>query len=37
MKERIEMVGGTLAIESSPGKGTTVRAEIPFTPEKTTP
>jgi len=35
MKERIEMVGGSLTIESTPGKGTTVRAEIPFTQEKT--
>ena len=34
MKERIEMVGGLLTIESTYGKGTTVRAEIPFTPEK---
>jgi len=31
MKERLEMVGGSLAIESAPGKGTTVRAEIPIT------
>lgn len=31
MKERIEMVGGSLAIESAAGTGTTVRAEIPFT------
>jgi PAS domain S-box-containing protein len=31
MRERLEMVGGTLAIESSRGKGTVVRAEIPFT------
>ncbi|HEX2852016.1 MAG TPA: sensor histidine kinase [Opitutaceae bacterium] len=30
MRERMEMVGGSLAIESAPGKGTTVRAEIPF-------
>ena len=30
MKERVEMVGGTLQIESSPGHGTVVRAEIPF-------
>lgn len=30
MKERIEMVGGTLVIESTPGHGTLVRAEIPF-------
>ncbi len=35
MRERIEMVGGKLAIESTLGKGTTVRAEIPFIPEKT--
>jgi len=34
MKERVEMVGGKLTIESSPGKGTTVRAEIPFIHEK---
>jgi len=35
MKERVEMVGGCLTIESKPGHGTTVRAEIPFKPEKT--
>jgi len=35
MRERVEMVGGSLAIESAPGKGTTVRAEVPFTQEKT--
>jgi signal transduction histidine kinase len=29
MRERIEMVGGTFCVESAPGKGTTVRAEIP--------
>jgi signal transduction histidine kinase len=29
MRERIEMLGGTFTIESSPGKGTTVRAEVP--------
>ncbi len=34
MKERVEMVGGSLAIESSPGHGTTVRAEIPFSLDK---
>jgi signal transduction histidine kinase len=33
MKERLEMVGGSVAIKSAPGKGTTVRAEIPFTTE----
>jgi signal transduction histidine kinase len=30
MKERVEMVHGKLTVESSPGKGTIVRAEIPF-------
>lgn len=32
MRERVEMVGGRLTIESTPGVGTTVRADIPFTP-----
>jgi signal transduction histidine kinase len=32
MRERVEMVGGTLTIESAPGQGTTVRAEVPFRP-----
>lgn len=35
MKERIEMVGGHLVILSVPGRGTTVRADIPFITEKT--
>ncbi len=30
MRERAEMVGGRFSIESAPGRGTTVRAEIPF-------
>jgi signal transduction histidine kinase len=30
MRERVEMVGGRLSIISTKGKGTTVRAEIPF-------
>jgi PAS domain S-box-containing protein len=30
MRERLEMVGGHFEIESAPGKGTTVRAMIPF-------
>lgn len=34
MRERVEMVGGNLTIESTPGRGTTVRVEIPFTLEK---
>ena len=34
MRERIEMVGGSLLIKSAPGQGTTVCTEIPFTPEK---
>jgi signal transduction histidine kinase len=37
MKERIEMIGGSFCIKSVPGKGTTIRIEIPFTPEITTP
>jgi len=36
MKERIETIGGTLARESTSGKGTVVRAEIPFIQEKPT-
>ena len=31
MRERVEMVGGSLRVESTPGQGTTIRAEIPFT------
>jgi PAS domain S-box-containing protein len=34
MKERIEMVGGNLTIESSPGNGTTVRTQIPLNGSK---
>jgi signal transduction histidine kinase len=30
MRERLEMVNGQFAIESSPGKGTTIQAQIPF-------
>jgi signal transduction histidine kinase len=30
MRERVEMVGGSFSVESAPGKGTTVRAQIPF-------
>jgi len=30
MRERVEMVRGRFTIESEPGKGTTIRAEIPF-------
>ena len=30
MKERVEMVGGTFSLESAPGRGTTIRAEIPL-------
>ena len=29
MRERIEMLGGEFTVESSSGKGTTVRAEVP--------
>jgi len=30
MRERIEMVGGSFTVESAPGRGTTVKAQIPF-------
>jgi signal transduction histidine kinase len=30
MRERLEMVGGKLSVESAPGKGTTITAQIPF-------
>jgi two-component system, NarL family, sensor histidine kinase UhpB len=30
MEERITLMGGSLTVESSPGKGTFVRAEIPL-------
>jgi signal transduction histidine kinase len=30
MRERVEMVGGSFDVESEPGSGTTIRAEIPF-------
>jgi len=30
MRERVEMVGGRFTVESAPGRGTTIRAEIPF-------
>jgi signal transduction histidine kinase len=30
MRERVEMVGGTFAVASAPGKGATIRAQVPF-------
>jgi signal transduction histidine kinase len=30
IRERVEMVGGTLSVESMPGAGTTIRVDIPF-------
>jgi PAS domain S-box-containing protein len=30
MRERVEMVGGSLAVESVPGQGTTIHARLPF-------
>lgn len=32
IRERVEMVGGVCSVESAPGKGTTVQAQIPFDP-----
>jgi len=29
MRERLEMVGGSFAVESAPDKGTTILAQIP--------
>jgi signal transduction histidine kinase len=36
MRERVEMIAGKLTIESAPGVGTAVRAEIPFNKEPRT-
>lgn len=30
MRERVEMVGGTFTVESAPGQGTTIQAQVPF-------
>ena len=30
MEERVKRMGGSLAIQSEPGKGTTVKAELPL-------
>ena len=30
MRERLEMVGGSFGIESVPGKGTTITAQLPL-------
>jgi PAS domain S-box-containing protein len=30
MRERLEMAGGAFSVESAPGRGTTIRAEIPL-------
>ena len=30
MRERLEMVGGKFGVESAPGQGTTITAQIPF-------
>ena len=32
MQERVTILGGVLTIESSPGRGTTVRVELPIFP-----
>jgi len=36
MRERVEMVGGSFHVESAPGKGTIIEAQIPFTNGKRT-
>ena len=30
MRERVEMIGANFAVESAPGKGTTVAAQLPL-------
>ena len=37
MRERLEMVGGRFSVESAPGKGTTVQAQIPLANCRTRP
>lgn len=37
MRERVEMVGGTFAVQSASGKGTSVQVEIPFAPASQPP
>jgi signal transduction histidine kinase len=37
MTERIEMVGGKWDIESAPGQGTKVTAQVPHRPAKSKP
>jgi signal transduction histidine kinase len=32
IRERVRQLHGTLGLESEPGRGTTVRAEVPFRP-----
>jgi len=32
-RERVEMVGGKFGVESAPGQGTTISAEIPISGE----
>jgi signal transduction histidine kinase len=34
MEERVKRLGGTITIESQPGSGTTIRAELPLHPAK---
>jgi signal transduction histidine kinase len=34
MRERVEALGGRLDIESAPGQGTEIRADVPLTLEE---
>lgn len=36
MRERVRLLGGSFEIESSPGRGTSVRASLPLIPDETT-
>jgi signal transduction histidine kinase len=35
-RERVEMIGGTFEVKSAPGRGTTIRAEIPIARDAST-
>jgi signal transduction histidine kinase len=37
VRERLEYLGGSLTIQSEPGKGTTVVLRVPLVPEKICP
>ena len=32
MRERVEILGGTFSVQSAPGRGTVIQAELPMAP-----